>query len=541
MNSIWIAIVAIVWMTLGYIFYGKFVAKKIGVNDKNKTPAMTKKDNMDYSPSKKPFLVGHHFASIAGAGPIIGPILAVGYFGWLPTIVWILFGVVFIGAVHDYSTLMASVRNKGKGISNLAKDYLGKKSGWIFGFMLLVTLILVLTVFSVSTADSFVKKPELVIPVLGITFLSLVIGFVVEKTKINYKLASLIAIILVFTLAWIGFKNPISLPFADEVLTKNIWVTIIFVYAGIASIVPVWLLLRPRGYLSAIQMLLTLLLGVIAILIVHPTINAPAYISTSGFSLWPILFITVACGAISGFHGIVSSGTTSKELAKESHGLSVGYGGMLLEAGLAVVVTIIAIAGLSWNLGMQNSFQLTLEKGWIVLFSTGFGNIIGQLNIPFIGVSFAALLGAFMVNQFIFTSVDSSTRLGRFILSENLFPKLKNRFITTLIVLIPAWLLAVTNSYDTLWRLFGSSNQLIASISLITVAAYFVSKKKKVKFLVIPSIFVLVTTLSALAYLTFKSGGYLSSGNFILAGISVSMIILGIIVAFEGFAKLRKN
>ena len=496
---------------------------------------------MDYSPSKKPFLVGHHFASIAGAGPIIGPILAVGYFGWLPTVLWILCGVVFIGAVHDYATLMASVRNKGRGISNLAKDYLGKRSGWIFGFMLLVTLILVLTVFSVSTADSFIKKPELVIPVLGITFLSLVLGFVVEKTKINYKLASLVAIILVFILAWVGFKNPVSLPFVDEILVKNIWVTIIFLYAGIASIVPIWLLLRPRGYLSAIQMLLTLLLGIVAILIVHPMINAPAYISNGSFPLWPILFITVACGAVSGFHGIVSSGTTSKELAKESHGLSVGYGGMLLEAGLAIVVTIVAIAGLSWSSGVQNSFQLTLEKGWIVLFSTGFGNIVGQLNIPLIGVSFAALLGAFMVNQFIFTSVDSSTRLGRFILSENLFPKLKNRFVTTLIVLIPAWILAITNSYDTLWRLFGSSNQLIASISLITVAAYFVSKKKKVKFLIIPSIFVLVTTLSALMYLTFKSGGYLASGNFILAIISIGMFLLGLIVAFEGFMKLQRR
>lgn len=539
MNSVWLAVIAIVWMTLGYIFYGNFVAKRISPNDKNKTPAITKKDNMDYSPSKKPFLIGHHFASIAGAGPIIGPILAVSYFGWLPTIIWILFGVVFIGAVHDYSTLMASVRNKGKGISNLAKNFLGKRSGWIFGFMLLITLILVLTVFSVSTADSFIQKPELVIPVLGITFLSLILGIVVEKTKINYKLASFIAIVLVFILAWVGFKNPVSLPFASEILVKNIWVTIIFLYAGLASIVPVWLLLRPRGYLSAIQMLLTLALGVIAILIVHPSINAPAYISSS-FPLWPILFITVACGAVSGFHGIVSSGTTSKELAKESHGKSVGYGGMLMEAGLAVVVTIVAIAGLSWSSGATNSFQLTLQKGWIVLFSTGFGNIVGQLGIPLITFSFAALLGAFMVNQFIFTSVDSSTRLGRFILSENLFPKLKNRFITTLIVLIPAWLLAITNSYETLWKLFGSANQLIAAISLITVSAYFVSKKKKVKFLIIPSIFVLVTTISALAYLTLSSNGYLHSGNIALAAISLGLIILGIIVAVEGFLRLRK-
>ena len=289
-------------------------------------------------------------------------------------------------------------------------------------------------------------------------------------------------------------------------------------------------------------MIATLLLGFIAIIIIRPVINAPAYIKSDIFPVWPILFITVACGAISGFHGLVSSGTTSKQLAKESHGRAIGYGGMLLEGLLAILVTIVVIAGLKWGIGFgEESFQLTLDEGWIVLFSTGFGNIVGDLGIPLITTGIAALLGAFMVNQFILTSVDTSTRLGRYVLSENLAPVLKNRVLTTLITLIPAWLLAITNSYEVLWRLFGTSNQLIASISLIAVTAFFISTKKNVKFIVVPAFFVLITTLSALVYLIFRAGGYLQTENYALASISIAMFLIGIFVAYEGLASIIKR
>jgi carbon starvation protein len=323
------------------------------------------------------------------------------------------------------------------------------------------------------------------------------------------------------------------------VLLRNIWITVIFAYAFVASITPVWILLRPRDYLSAIQMILILGVGFIAFFIARPVINAPSYISGSVFPIWPILFITVACGAISGFHGLVSSGTTSKQLAKESHGKAVGFGGMILEGLLAILVTVVVISGLNWGVG-AGGFQDTLNQGWIVLFSTGFGNIVGNI-VPVLSVGVAALLGAFMVNQFILTSVDTSTRLGRLIISESLFPKLKNKVLTTLMILIPAWLLAITNTYETMWRLFGTSNQLIASITMMGVSAYFVSKKTKVKFILIPALFVLVTTLSALLYLTFRAGGYISEGNYVLAGVSLLMFILGLFVAKEGFNILRKK
>ncbi len=539
MNSVWIVIIALVWFYLGYRIYGRFVEKRLKINDKNKTPASSRKEDIDYSPSTKPFLMGHHFASIAGAGPIIGPILAISYFGWGPVVLWVLVGTVLIGAMHDYTSLIASVRNKGKSVSVIAKKYLNSKAGWIFGLMIWLTLVLIITMFSVSAAESIVQKSDLVIPLLAITLMAIVLGFGVKKYKWNYKIASIIAIILVFFFVWLGNIIPLTLPIQNPILLRNIWITVIFAYAFVASITPVWILLRPRDYLSAIQMILILGLGFVAFFIARPVINAPSYISGSVFPIWPILFITVACGAISGFHGLVSSGTTSKQLSKESHGKAVGFGGMILEGLLAILVTVVVISGLKWGVG-AGGFQDTLNQGWIVLFSTGFGNIVGNI-IPVLSVGVAALLGAFMVNQFILTSVDTSTRLGRFILSESLFPKLKNKVLTTLIILIPAWLLAVTNTYETLWRLFGTSNQLIASITMMGVSAYFVSKKTKVKFILIPAVLVLVTTLSALLYLTFRTGGYIGEGNYILAGVSLLMFALGAFVAWEGFNILRKK
>ncbi|MEX0920870.1 MAG: carbon starvation protein A [Candidatus Pacearchaeota archaeon] len=540
MNAIWILIIAFVWFFIGYRFYGRFIEKKLKINDKNKTPASSTKEDIDYSPSSKPFLIGHHFASIAGAGPIIGPILAVLYFGWGPVVAWVLLGAVLIGAMHDYTSLIASVRNKGKSVSVITKKYLSSNAGWVFGIMIWLTLVIVITVFSVSAAESIIEKPDLVIPLLAITLIAIGLGLGVKKYNWNYKTSSIIAIFLIFFFVWIGNMFPISLQIENPLFIRNIWISIIFVYAFIASVVPVWFLLRPRDYLSAIQMTLILGLGFLAVLIARPEINAPIYISGGTFPLWPILFITVACGAISGFHGLVSSGTTSKQLSKESHGRPVGYGGMILEGLLAILVTVVAIAGLGWGAG-EGTFQTTLEQGWIVLFSTGFGNIVGNI-VPFLTVGLASLLGAFMVNQFILTSVDTSTRLGRLVISENLFPKIKNKMLTTLITLVPAWLLAVTNSYETLWRLFGTSNQLIASITLIGISAYFISKKTtKIKFIIIPAIFVLVTTLSALLYLTFRVGGYLGEGNYMLTIISLLMFVLGVFVAYEGFRILRKR
>lgn len=544
MKSIWILLLALLWLYFGYRVYGRFVEKRIKINDKNITPAVKQKDEIDFSPAKKPILFGHHFASIAGAGPIIGPIIAISYFGWLPVVLWITLGSVFMGAVHDFVSLMASVRNKAKGISNIAEKYLSSRAGTLFGIMIFITLLLIITVFSVSAAESIIGQPGLIIPLLTITIIAIILGFGTQKLNWNYKISTIISMILIFFSVWISVRVPINF-IIEAALLKNILITIILLYAGVASVVPVGILLRPRDYLSSIQLMILLFLGIIGILVVNPSINAPARVSGSGFALWPILFITVACGAISGFHSLIASGTTSKQLQKESDGKAIGYGGMILEALLAIVVTIVVIAGVGWGTG-EGSFQFALEKGWIILFSSGFGNIVGSMGIPILTGSFVALLGAFMVNQFILTSVDTSTRLNRFIISEK-FPRifgaqnLKNRILIMFIILIPAWLLAVTNTYEALWKLFGSSNQLIAAVSMIVAASFFISKKTKVKFIIIPAILMLVTTMAALLYLTFRTGGYFSERNFILAGISLLMFILGLFVAKEGVHVLRKK
>jgi len=545
MNSIYIILAVTAWLFLSYKLYGRFLEKQLKINNKTKTPAQTVKNNIDYSPAKKPYLIGHHFASIAGAGPIIGPILALSYFGWLPVVIWASLGSVFIGGVHDYVVLVSSVRNKAKGIANIASDYLNTRSGKIFAIMVWLTLMLIITVFSVSSAESIVNKPDLVVPLLAITLIAIVLGYGIKKYNWG-KLASIIALLLVFFFAYLGYLYPINLPISNPTTLKNVWITIIILYAGIASILPVSFLLRPRDYLSALQMAIIFGMGILSLIIVRPEINAPMY-QSSPIPLWPILFITVACGAISGFHSLVASGTTSKQLAKESDAKPVAYGSMLLEGLLAVFVVLVVAAGLGWK---NNQFQISLEQGWVVAFSSGFGNIVGAVGIPGLTIAIAGLLGAFMVNQFILTSVDTATRIGRMVMSESLIKKLKNRAITTLIILIPAWLIAITNTYETLWKLFGSANQLIGAIALITISSYFVSKsnknnnkKSKIKiwFLIIPAVLVLITTLAALAYLTFSSTGYWATRNYILTIISVVMFGFGVVAAWEGFNILRKK
>ena len=535
MNAALIAIIGIAFLIVNYFLYGKFVEKKIKPSAQ-KTPAWKNKDKTDYYPSNKYFLFGHHFASIAGAGPIIGPILALSYFGWLFAALWIVLGTIFIGAVHDYLSLMISVKNKAKGISKITSKALNKKSGKVFAIMIYLTLILIITVFSVGAADSIISQPALVIPIIAVSVIAVILGLAVYKFKANLVVASIIALAVSFFFMYVGYKIPIALPFSQEI-SRIIWITLLMLYGGIASLIPVWVFLQPRDYLSSIQLVLFLLLGFLAILIVKPIVNSPAII-TGNLPLWPILFITIACGAISGFHSLVASGTTSKQLAKESHGRFIGYGGMIAEGILALLV-LLFVASLP-NTGVLN-FIDSLNAGWIVAFGNGVGNVIAQLNIPFLTFSIAALIGAFMVNQFILTSLDTSTRLSRLVLAGTFKPKIFNKkWFGVLITLIPAYLLAISNQYVNLWRLFGSANQLIAAIALITISAYFIEHKKKIKFLIIPTIFMIITTLAALLYSLFNAQGYIFTGNWILSIVSIILFCLALVVSWEGIQVLKK-
>lgn len=536
MNSAIIASIVGAFLIANYWLYGRYIEKKIKPNRLKKTPAMTKKD-IDYYPSNKFFLFGHHFASIAGGGPIIGPILAVSYFGWLSVVIWITLGTVLIGAVHDYLSLMISVRNKAKGISVIAREVLNKRSGKIFAIMIWLTLMLIVTVFSVGAADSIVAQPSLVIPIIAISVIAVFLSLAVYKYKKNPWLSSTVALAFAFFFMYIGYLFPLALPFSADV-SQIIWITILIAYGAIASLLPIWVFLQPRDYLSSIQLILFLILGFLAVLIVHPEINAPVFID-SGIPLWPIMFIVVACGAVSGFHSLVASGTTSKQLANEKHGRFIGYGGMIAE-GLVALLVVLMVSTLAWNSGELN-FINSLEQGWIIAFGNGFGNIISQLGIGFLSFSIASLLGVFIVNQFILTSLDTSTRLSRLIIASTFKNRIfKNKFFAVLITIIPAYFLAITNAYANIWKLFGSANQLIAAIALITISAYFVEHKKKIKFLLLPTAFMIVTTISALLYGVFNSKGYWVTGNWVLVVISMVLMILGAVVGLEWVEIVKK-
>jgi len=536
-NAALIAVVGILFLIGNYFLYGRYIEKKIKPTNK-KTPAVLNKGKTDYYPSNKFFLFGHHFASIAGAGPIIGPILAVSYFGWALTSLWIIIGTVFIGAVHDYLGLMISVRNKAKGISKITEKSLSSKAGKIFALMIWITLTMIIAVFSVSAADSIINQPMLVIPVLAISVIAFILGLAVYKFKMNPWVSSLVALALAFFFMYVGYLFPVSLPFSAEI-SRFIWITILIIYGGVASLVPVWMFLQPRDYLSSIQLILFLLLGFVSLLIVRPVLNAPMYVS-GNLPLWPILFVTVACGAVSGFHSLVASGTTSKQLAKERHGRFVGYGGMVAEGILALLV-VLFIASLNWDTGPLN-FLGSLDKGWVIAFGNGFGNIVSQIGVKFLSFGLASLIGVFLVNQFILTSLDTSSRLSRMLITENIKHKIcQNKLVAVVIAIVPAYILAVTNAYADLWRMFGTSNQLIAAIVLITISAYFVQKKKSVKFLVIPTLFMMVTTISALIYSLFNKTGFIAEGNWVLSVFALALIVLALVISWEGFGKVRSR
>ncbi len=536
MNAAIIALVGIIFLIANYFLYGRFIEKKIKPTNK-KTPAFINKDKTDFYPANKFFLFGHHFASIAGAGPIIGPILAVSYFGWLAVSLWIILGTVFIGAVHDYLSLMLSVKNKGEGIARISGESINKRSGKVFAIMIYLTLMLIVTVFSASAADSIIAQPSLVIPIIAISVIAVILGLAVYKFKKNVLISSLIALAFAFFFMWVGYKVPVILPFSLGI-QRVFWITILIGYGAIASLIPVWIFLQPRDYLSAIQLILFLGLGFVSIFIVQPDVNIPLIIK-GNFPMWPILFITVACGAVSGFHSLVASGTTSKQLASERHGKFIGYGGMVAE-GLLALLVLLFVGSLAWNSGSLN-FIDSLNQGWVMAFGNAVGNVVSRLNISFLTFAIASLIGVFMVNQFIMTSLDTSTRISRLVIADTFNKKIfKNKLFGVLITVIPALILAVTNSYATIWRLFGTANQLIAAIALITISAYFVEHKKHIKFLIIPTAFMMVTTIGALLYGLFNKAGYIFTGNWVLAIVSLVLIVLAVIVSYEGVKVVKE-
>ncbi|MFZ5943502.1 MAG: carbon starvation protein A [Bacillota bacterium] len=527
MSSFLLIIFAIVCFLIAYVTYGSWLAKQWGIDPSKKTPAYTKADGVDYCPAKAPVLLGHHFSSIAGAGPIVGPIAA-SVFGWIPVALWVIVGSIFFGAVHDFGSLFASVRHGGRSIGEVIEANIGKSGKKLFAIFAWLTLILVVAAFLNIVADAFVSTPAAGTSSILFIFLAMAFGYAVNRMNMNLTTSSVVGVVVLFLCVWIGQMFPLA-------LSKMAWIYLLIVYIFAASVLPVWILLQPRDYLNSFLLYAMMAGAFIGILIYKPTLQLAAY---NGFVvnkqfLFPMLFITVACGAISGFHSLVGSGTTSKQVDNEKDLKLVGYGSMLVEGVLAIVALITAayVAG-------PKLAELLKAGGPINVFADGVGNFLSALGISaVVGKQFAALA----LSAFALTSLDTATRLGRFIFQE-FFSKdgeneesiITNRYVATGITVVIGGYLAF-NGWGKIWPLFGSANQLLAALALITVAVWLKNSKKNNSMLILPTIFMFAATFTALFFLVRAN---LASGNLLLVGFAVALLVLAVILVKYAYSAL---
>ena len=532
MSAIVLLVIAIVAFIIAYLTYGSFIIRKLGIDPKIKTPAHTMRDDVDYMPARAPVLMGHHFASIAGAAPIVGPIVAA-IFGWLPAFLWIVLGSIFIGAVHDTTSLFASVRHRAKTISEVLKENVGISSKKLYAAFATLTLILIMAVFAVVIARTFVGIPS--VATASILFIGVAIpfGFAIYRWGRSLLLSSIIGVPLLALCVWLGVLFPISLPFAA-------WIALLLAYALVAASLPVWVILQPRDYLNSFLLYGFLAAAVIAIFVVNPAIKLPAFTSfqTNLGYLFPILFVTIACGAISGFHSVVASGTTSKQLSSEAHIKPIGYGSMLIE-GLLAVIALTTVAYLL----LGDYTALLKEVGWGGVFSQGIGNFLTGLGIPLVvGTTFAGLVLA----AFAMTTLDTATRLCRFLFVElsekeegkplTIVTFVTNRYVAGIIVVgLAAWL-ALSGGWSTLWPLFGSANQLMAALALLAGTVWLARMGKDNWFVLYPMIFMLAVTLTALVFMFLKT---LAVANILQAIIVVVLFALAIVLVYMAITRLR--
>ncbi|MBN2058022.1 MAG: carbon starvation protein A [Candidatus Saganbacteria bacterium] len=526
MNSLLVAITGLVLFAAGYLFYANFIEKKVWRVDQSKqTPAVQNEDGLDYVPAKHwTVLFGHHFASIAGAGPIIGPVIACSLFGWGPALLWIVIGSIFIGGVHDFSALMLSLRHNGKTVGHVAESVLSRRSRLVFSIFLWLALILVVAVFAAVTAKTMIEEPRIVIPSLGMVLTAVLLGLMLYRWQVNQWQATIVALVLMGYFIYLGMIFPISLALPNAL---TIWIIILLAYAFIASILPVNILLQPRDYLSAFILFFGLILGYLGIFVTLPKMNAPVFISSQSGQgpLWPMMFVIIACGAISGFHSLISSGTTSKQLPQKPAAKKVTFGSMILEGVLSLLAIIAVCAGLHWTGGPSGSVypELIKESGWIVTFGKGFG----QLVAPLVGATIGSLIAMFTLNAFVLTTLDSATRITRY-LTEEMFGQalglklFKNKYFSTaLIVLVSLWL--ALGSWTAIWPVFGASNQLIAALVLILASVYLFQKKQPSLYTLVPAIFMTVTTIGALVY---EMVSFFQTNNYLLFTIAAVLLVL---------------
>jgi len=528
MNSIWLLMITIVAFILAYVVYGRYLYKEWGIDPNRKTPAHTMNDGVDYVPAKAPVLLGHHFSSIAGAGPIVGPIAAA-VFGWVPVVLWIIIGSIFFGGVHDMGSLFASIRNKGKSLGEVIGTTMGKKGKKLFAIFAWLTLILVVAAFANIVASTFVAVPEAATASLLFIVLAVAFGFLVYRKGYSLLLGSIVGVIALIGCIFIGNTFPI-------VLNKNTWMVILLTYIFIASVTPVWILLQPRDYLNSFLLYGMLIGGFVGIIIMGPSIKLAPVTSfnVKGAYLFPMLFVTVACGAVSGFHSLVGSGTTSKQLDSEKDVKIIGLGSMLIE-GVLAIIAVITVAYLT-----KDKFTSLLGHGGpINVFSDGLGNFMTSFGLDYnVGKNFTALA----ISAFALTTLDTATRLARFIFQEMASEikvennYLTNKYVATLITVLVSGFLSF-NGWTTIWPIFGAANQLLSAIALLSIALWLKNEGKKYKMALYPMMFMFAVTFAALL-LIIKANLH----NYILLGFAVALLVLAIILLLEAKdAFHRKN
>ena len=553
MQSLMIVLLGIAGMTFGWFVYSKFIATKIYQLDPDfVTPANEFNDGVDFVPTNKYVLWGHHFTSVAGAAPIVGPAIAV-YWGWVPAVLWVTIGTVFFAGVHDFGALWASSRHKGKSIGALSEDVIGKRTRALFMVVIFLVLLMVNAVFGVVIAGAFVNTPNAVFPAWSAIAVALVIGQLIHR-NVNLTLLSVVGVTALYFSIYVGSVMPIELPANMFGLTANAnWIIILFIYAAIASMLPVWVLLQPRDFINGLQLFVGLFLLYGAVVLSLPDISAPAFnnnMAEDAPSLVPLLFVTIACGAVSGFHGIVASGTSSKQLNKETDARFVGYFAALGEGSLALI-TIVAVSGAALAATPEIWHQIydkygsagagTFIQGGAQMITNGWG-------LP-VGVSTTLL--ATMVALFAGTTMDSGVRLQRYIIQEwgdiyNIALFKKGVFATLLAVTCCLLLAfgaggASGSGGLSIWPLFGSTNQILAGMTLLVLSVMLIKMGRPARYTIIPMVFVLITSCWAAIL---KLMEFWAAGNWLLVTIDIIVLVTSFMVILEAvsvIAKFRKT
>ena len=561
MNGLVLLGIASIILIAAYLLYGRYLVKTWGIDPNAKTPAVEREDGVDFVPSSKWEVFAHQFSSIAGAGPVTGPVMAM-IWGWLPAFLWIIVGGIFFGAIQDFGALYASVKSKGKSMGQLIEDYIGRKGRRLFFLFAWLFTLLVIAAFADMVAGTFngfsTEGAQLApnasaasISILYV-FVAIAFGLFLRKTKIGGWKQAVLAIVLIVAMLALGIAFPIY-------LDKTSWIYIIFVYIFFASVTPMWLLKQPRDYLTTFLFIAMIAAAVIGVFISNPQISTPAYtgFTTSSGYLFPTLFVTIACGAVSGFHSLVSSETSSKQIANEKDMLQVGYGSMLLESLLAVLVIVVvgSLTSLSASGVLDaNLSAMALADGAtpFTKFSVGVTGLVAQLGLP---QEWGLCIMTMFVSALALTSLDAVARIGRmsfqefFEVDRNENPSgilrfLTNKYTATVITLLGGYLLSL-GGYNNIWPLFGSANQLLAAMVLIALSVFLKVTGRKGFMLYVPMTLMLIVTMTSLGMSIynicmklFVNGGFVFMTDGLQLIVAILLVVLGLLIAFSSGRKL---